>query len=298
MCCRKSLMLLSLSFLLTGVVVSQDVYSLWETEQKPFYKANNLQEYEEEVWETLCVFNVTEPTLTIYPARGENSGQAVVVVPGGGYTLVALYHEGYDIAERLASQGITAAVLKYRLPDPVSSTKPEMVPLADARQALKRLRDMSETYGFKQDQVGMMGFSAGSHLTTVVGLWNTGDPQMQPNFSGLIYGVTNLTPVNIDWLEKDLYHRKMTSSELKQQRLLDQVSKETPPAFLVHAYDDDICLVEESTRYAERLRENGVAVEMHLFPTGGHGFGIGRETGGTRQWMDLFVHWVKTRASP
>lgn len=288
-------LVLVLSCLFVGEVVSQDVYKIWEGQEKPYYVRNNLQEYEEEAWETMCVFDVTEPTLTVYPAQGENTGKAVMVVPGGGYSMVAMYHEGYDIAKILAANGITAAVLKYRLPKPESSKKPEKVPLSDARQALKVLRGMSEKYGIENDHVGMVGFSAGSHLTTVAGLWKSKYPVEVPDFSGLIYGVTNMSKINIEWLEKDLYHRKMTRKEIRQNQLLDLVDAKTPPAFLVHAYDDDVCLVEESTLYAEKLRKHGVEVEMHLFPTGGHGFGVGRETGGTKQWLDLFVTFVKTQ---
>ena len=291
----SSSLVLLLTILCTGAVHSQDVYNIWEGQKKPYYLENDLEEYEEEAWQTMCVFNVTEPTLTVYKAQGDNSGKAVIVIPGGGYSLVAMYHEGYDIAQYLAENGITAAVLKYRLPNPESSKKPEKVPLADARQALTVLREMSDKYGITNDHVGMVGFSAGSHLTTVASLWRTRKPQEAPDFSGLIYGVTNMSEINIEWLEKDLYHRKMTRKEIKRNQLLDLVNKDTPPAFLVHAYDDDVCLVEESTLYAEKLRQHEVEVEMHLFPTGGHGFGAGRETGGTKQWLDLFVTWVKTQ---
>jgi len=272
---------------------AQDVYKLWEGQKKPYYKANNLKEYEEEAWNTQCVFNVTEPTLTVYKAKGTNTGKAVIVIPGGGYSLVAMYHEGYDIAEILAAQGVTAAVLKYRLPKTESSDRPELVPLADTRQALKLLKDKAGQYGFDPDLVGVMGFSAGSHLATVVSLWENKDQAEKPAFSALIYGVTNLTKANIEWLENDLYHRKMTEKELDQNRLLDLVSKDSPPAFLVHAYDDDVCRVEESTLYAQKLFDHKVPVEMHLFPEGGHGFGVGRKGAGTMQWLDLFVKWLE-----
>ncbi len=204
----------------------------------------------------------------------------------------AMYHEGYDIAKVLAEQGITAAVLKYRLPKIESSDQPEQVPLSDARQAFKLLRGKAQKYGLNSNKIGVMGFSAGSHLATVVGLWKSKDGDENPDFSALIYGVTNLTKVNIEWLEQDLYHRKMTESELLQNKLLDQVDKNTPPAFLVHAYDDDVCHVEESTLYAQKLFDNGVGVEIHLFPTGGHGFGVGRKEGGTNQWLNLFAKWL------
>lgn len=272
---------------------AQDVYNIWEGQKKPFYKKNALQEYEKESWGVMCVFDITEPTLTVYKAEGVKSEKAVIILPGGGYSLLAVYHEGHDLAKVLAKNGITAAVLKYRLPNPESSPHPEKVPLADTRRALKLLRENAEKYGIEKSQVGVLGFSAGSHLATVASLWESGDVDENPAFSALIYGVTNLSLANLQWLEENLYFRKMTAAEVTQNTLLDLVSPKTPPAFLVHAYDDDVCKIEETTLYAEKLFANKVPVETHLFPKGGHGFGMGRETDGTNQWVPLFLNWVK-----
>lgn len=273
-------------------VLCQEVFSLWEKGEKPYYKPNELKEYEEEAYHTLCVFEVTEPTLTIYRARIENTGKAVLIIPGGGYSLVAMNHEGYDIAQALSEQGITAAVLKYRLPNPKSSDQPEKVPLADARQAMVKMHSMAKDYEFDPNKLGVMGFSAGSHLATILATWPTESGEERPDFSALIYGVTDLSLDNLKWLEESLYYRKLTPDEIEQNTLLNLVNKSTPPAFLVHAYDDDICRVEESTLYAQKLQEFGVNTEMHLFSKGGHGFGIGREEDGTNQWLGLFIHWL------
>ena len=278
-----------------GECVAQDVYKLWEGREKPYYKENQLEEYEKvSSFDVVCAYDVTEPTLTVYRAKAENSRRAVILLPGGGYELVAIYHEGHDLAKILAGQGITTAVLKYRLPRTESSDQPHLVPLADTRRALKLLRTHSEKYGFEKDKLGVMGFSAGSHLATVASLWKSGDAAENPNFSGLIYGVTDLSAENRKWLEESLYHRKMTDEEVARNTLLELVSKDTPPTFLVHAYDDEVCNVRESTLYAEQCVEHGVPVEMHLFPKGGHGFGVGRKTDGTDQWVQLFVNWLKT----
>lgn len=273
--------------------MGQDVFQLWSPGEKPYYKENTLKEYEKEEWGTMNAYQVTEPTLTIYPAQGENSGKSVILIPGGGYSLVAINHEGYDLAKVLSAHGITTAVLKYRLPDTASSDKPHLVPITDARRAMKLLRSKADQYKFDKGKVGLLGFSAGSHLATVASLWKSEDKDENPAFSALIYGVTNIRADNIAWLEKSLYYRKMTEAEIAQNTLLDLVDKDTPPAFLVHAYDDQVCHVSESTLYAEKLFEHKVPAEMHLFPTGGHGFGMGRETGGTKQWVNLFVNWLK-----
>lgn len=272
---------------------AQEIIDLWEGESMPYAKANRVEEYEDACWEARCVYQVTDPTLTVYRAEGKNSGKAVIVLPGGGYEAEAIHHEGYDVAAALSRVGITAAVLKYRLPDPETSDRPEQVPLSDVRRAIELLRSRSERYDLHAGEVGLMGFSAGSHLATVASLWDVEKPEQRPDFSALIYGVTRLTDDNRKWLEKSLYHRKLSEAEIRQNTLLEQVSAKTPPAFLVHALDDTVCHYTESTLYAEALLRQGVAVEMHLFAEGGHGFGLGREAGGTSQWIGLAASWIE-----
>lgn len=282
-----------LFFLICTLGNAQEEFRLWEDKKIPFYKDNNLVEFEKEIWGTTAVGNITEPTLTIYKADGQNTGKAVVIIPGGGYELVAMYHEGYELAQLLSKNGITAAVLKYRIPNPESSNEPHMVPLTDGRKALKIMHEKAEAYGINSSDIGVIGFSAGSHLATVLGLWKSEEENENPDFTGLIYGVTNLTEGNQGWLESNLYHRKLTKEEIAQNTLLDLVTEDSPQAFLVHAIDDDSCRLEETTLYAQKLVEHQVLAETHIFPKGGHGFGVGRASDGTNQWVQLFVNWVK-----
>lgn len=290
---RAFLILIGIVYIGMTPLRAQEVIALWSNEEMPYYKENKLQEYEKEAWGTRCVFNITEPTLTIYKPKSDNTGKAVIIIPGGGYELVAMYHEGYHLAEALSKQGITAAVLKYRLPNPASSNEPNMVPLSDGRRALKIMHENAESFGIDSNQIGVIGFSAGSHLATVLSLWKSNNGNENPDFSGLIYGVTKLSKTNLEWLEKSLYFRKLSDEEIKQNTLLNLVTKNTPPTFLVHANDDDICPVEETTLYAQKLFENNVVAETHIFPKGGHGFGMGRASDGTDQWVSLFVNWIK-----
>ena len=222
-------------------------YNLWDGQEKPYAKVSGVEEYEEETWGTRCVYNVTDQTLSVYPARGQNLGVGVAILPGGAYMAEAIDSEGHDVAKVLSDFGITAAVLKYRLPNPKTSDQPHMVPLTDTRKALKLLRQISWQFGFRRDKVGVLGFSAGSHLATVTSLWKSDDVEENPSFSGLMYGTTNLSDENLKWLEDSLYFRKLTPTEIEQNWLLDLVTPATPPAFLSHAYDDDVCKVEEST---------------------------------------------------
>lgn len=273
-------------------VMAQQVIPLWGEDDPPYSKPHENAEYEAPCWLAVCAYQVSEPTLTLYLPSGKGNGKAVIVLPGGGYEVEAVYHEGYEIAEALARDGTVAAVLKYRLPNPETSTVPEQAPLSDVRQALQLLREKQGEYGFSASRVGVMGFSAGSHLATLVSVGQAAEAVKNPDFSMLIYGVTRLTPENREWLEKTFYHRSMTPAEITEQTLLERVDENSPPAFLVHSLDDDTCHYSESTLYAEALTRHGVETELHLFARGGHGFGPGRDSDGTSQWLELASNWL------
>lgn len=284
-------LLLLMAVLIQPASAQQEI-SLWGQESPPYSKESSVKEYAAPCWGADCAYQVVSPTLTIYKPEGKGDGNVVLVLPGGGYDVVAIFHEGSEIAEALASKGTTAAVLKYRLPNPETSTHPELVPLSDVRQAMRLLRNEQGSLGIEAERVGVMGFSAGSHLATFASLHGVAEPGLNPDFSMLIYGVTNLTPNNLEWLEKSLYHRKLTDAEIAEQTLLNHVDENSPPAFLVHAMDDETCHFTESTLYADALTQNGVEVEMHLFSEGGHGFGPGRKEEGTDQWLTLAANWL------
>ena len=273
---------------------AEEVLDIWQG-RPPHYKENRLEEYVKEAGGVPCAHNVTSPTLTIYAARGKASGGALVVLPGGGYEVESIVEEGQVIAEYLASRGTTAAVLKYRLPLLESSDQPHLVPVSDARRAISLLRSMADTYGFDPSKVGVMGFSAGGHLAATVSVLPSGSADENPDFSALIYPPTTMTAENQTWLEETLFHRAMTPEEVRQYSLTDNVTSSSPPAFLVHSYDDVVVPISESQAYAEALRAAGQEVEVHFFARGGHGFGPGRPDDGTAQWLDLASDWIRRR---
>jgi len=272
--------------------LAQQVIPLWLEAAPPYSKPHTLEEYEAPCWKATCAYQIVNPTLTLYTPGANANGNAVVILPGGGYEAEAIYYEGFEIAQALARRGTTAAVLKYRLPNPETATKPEQVPLSDVRRALYLLRKNQTQYQFSATRFGLLGFSAGGHLATMASVNRATEPAQNPDFSILIYGVTNLTPENRQWLEETLYHRKMTSAEIAEQTLLERIDESTPPAFLVHALDDEVCHYTESTLYAEALTRHGVDAELHLFARGGHGFGPGRDQDGTSQWLELAANWL------
>jgi acetyl esterase/lipase len=289
----KSILTLLL-VLVSHVLGGEEVMDLWEG-QPPYSKPNALEEFVKESWGVPCVHNVTHPTLTIFPAQGENSGRAMVILPGGGYEVESIVAEGREIAEYLASHGITAAVLKYRLPLAEASDQPHLLPLTDARKAISLMKSMADTYGFEPSKVGIMGFSAGGHLATAASVLTSKKEDENPDFSALVYPVTTLAPENQKWLEKTLFHRSMTAEEKRQYSLVDKVTSATPPTFLLHAYDDDVVPISESIVFADALTAVGQDVEVHFFAQGGHGFGPGRPEDGTDQWLGLLADWIQRR---
>jgi acetyl esterase/lipase len=138
-----------------------------------------------------------------------------------------------------------------------------------------------------------MGFSAGGHLATAVSVLRSDNKDENPDFSVLIYPVTTLGAENQKWLEEDLFHRPMTADEMRLYSLVEHVDGATPPAFLLHAYDDEVVPVSESIVFAEALTAVGQDVEVHFFARGGHGFGPGRLEDGTGQWLALLADWIK-----
>lgn len=273
-------------------VIAQDVFHLW-TQSPPYSKPHTLEETVIESWGVPCLKNVTVPTLTVYRAQGDPARRAMVILPGGGYAVESFVAEGQRIAEFLSSQGIVAAVLKYRLPLKEASDQPHLLPVTDALRAISLMKSRAGDYGFDASRVGIMGFSAGGHLAATVSVWKAHEPNENPDFSALIYPVTTLSADNQKWLEESLFHRSMTDKEKRQYDLAANVTKSTPPAFLLHAYDDDVVPVAESLSYARALAYAGKDVEMHLFAHGGHGFGPGRTKDGTSQWLGLLANWIK-----
>lgn len=217
-----------------------------------------------------AVIHVRTPTLKIFrPARAD--GSAVLVAPGGAYQRVVLDKEGDETAMRLAEAGVTAAVLVYRLPEDGWASGID-APLEDARRAMEILRGLA---GIDRKRVGALGFSAGGNLVARLALEQG---EARPDFVGLIYAA---------------YLDGAGSIAMpSEQDLIGRVTAGAPPVFLVHAADDGTVPVALSVRMFEALRAAGVPAELHVFPEGGHGFGIaGAGRRPVAQWPDLYLRW-------
>ena len=200
------------------------------------------------------------------------NGQMVIVCPGGGYAIVSTYNEGLYVADWMLDRGITVAVVKYRLPN-----YNHEVPYSDVANAFRYCRAHAEEWGV--NQIGVMGFSAGGHLAaTASNLWT--DDITRPDFSVLIYPVITLTPGRT---HHGTHKNLLGEKRMMQERYMDkysmekQVGRQTPPTFLALCSDDKTVPAENSLIYYNRLIELDVPAEMHIWPTGGHGWGFSSE---------------------
>lgn len=228
---------------------------------------------------------VLDPILIVYPAPNPN-GQAVIACPGGGYSYLAKYHEGADMAPWFNARGITYAVLLYRMPE-----QHHDVPLSDTQQALRLLRSKADAYGIRQ--VGIMGSSAGGHLASTTATHFT-DDATRPDFQILFYPVISLDPeITHSGTRKSLLGAKPDASLNWRYSNETQVSPATPPAFIMHSADDDVVHPDNSIRYYQALRQAGVPVELNIYPVGGHGWGFRDDFPYKDAWTGSLEVWLK-----
>ena len=229
------------------------------------------------------VFGATEADYLAYPADADRAtGQAVVICPGGGYAAVCFDHEGIQVARWLNERGITAVVLRYRMPN----GHPD-IPVEDALAAIRMVREKARLWHVDPHRVGIMGFSAGGHLASTVSTHFENDSQ-RPDISILIYPVITMD---------ERYTHKVSREELIGRdapiELVDrysnekQVSDRTPVTFLALSDDDGGVPPVNSTMYYEALKAHGVPAELHVYPSGGHGWG----------WLETFKYHDELRTS-
>ena len=239
------------------------------------------------------------PTLSIFLPQKPN-GTSVIICPGGGYAILSFEKEGILVAKEFNKQGVAAFVLKYRLPDDSSNTDRSLSPLQDAQQAILTVRKNAVMWGLNPNRVGIMGFSAGGHLAATAsthfernaGIMNPDSISLRPDFSILLYPVISF--------DSSIAHKgsrdRLVGAHASAEKINDfsnelQVNSKTPPSFLVHAGDDRSVPVENSIRYYQACIKNKVPAEMHLYPAGGHGFGLFNKTT-SDNWVERMFNWL------
>ena len=233
------------------------------------------------------VSDVTTPTLTVYPASHPN-GMAIIMCPGGGYGGLAMKHEGHDMAPWFNTQGITYAVLKYRMPNGHHE-----VPLSDAEQAIRMVREHAAEWGVNPQRVGIRGASAGGHLAASLATLYSSD-KTRPDFQILFYPVISMQKgVTHGGSRKNLIGEN-PSQELEQKYSLErQVSPGTPQAFIMLSSDDDAVPPINGIGYFLALRDHKVPASLHAYPTGGHGWGFRDNFTYKRQWTEELEKWLR-----
>jgi len=289
-----------LVLLASGRLLAQQTFPLYSG-TVPDSQPSAVQETNVTVPNGALISTVVQPSLTAFlPAPGTANGTAVIICPGGGYARLAIDHEGYDVAKRLNQMGVTAFVLKYRLPNDKSQPDKSIAPLLDAQQALRLVRQQAAKYSLNPERIGMMGFSAGGHLAATAGTHfarpvgsNPGSASVRPAFLVLLYPVISFS----DSLRNagscdNLLGKSPTADQVRLYSNELQVSAQTPPTFLVHAQDDKSVPVNNSIVFYQACLRHGVAAEMHLYPKGGHGFGMNNKTT-SDLWTDRLRNWFE-----
>lgn len=230
------------------------------------------------------IINVTSPTLEIYlPDKTKATGTAVIICPGGAYYGLAFIHEGKQVAQWLSSLGVTAFVLHYRLPNDATMKDKSLAPLQDAQQAMRLVRKQAKEWNIDPLKIGVMGFSAGGHLASSLSVHyndkvyeTTDTTSARPDFSILIYPVITMDAATTNSGSRDNLLGKAPSEKMVKYFSNElQVTKNTAPAFLVHSIDDGAVPVINSINYAMALKQNKIPCELHLYQSGGHGYGMG-----------------------
>ena len=241
----------------------------------------------------VTVGNVSRPTMTVYSPDGKNTGAAVVVFPGGGYLVLSMDLEGSEVCDWLTSKGITAVLLKYRVPGkghPRSGPYPDSPEaLEDAQRTVGLVRFHAAEWHIDPHKIGVLGFSAGGHLVAAMSthfehrsypaLDAADKESCRPDFAVAIY------PGHLSLAE---------NSFALNPDIRTHISSQTPPTFLLQNEDDHVDRVEDSLSYYAALKKAGIPVEMHLYAQGGHAFGLRRTKDPVTGWPQLVETWLRT----
>ena len=294
---KKGVLFMLVVFMNTYLSAQNEVIELWKKGVPNSIKATDYEEFHDEKMDR--VGKISNPTLTVFVPKNPN-GTSVVICPGGGYQFLAINKEGYKTAEWFNSLGITAFVLKYRLPSDVIMENKSVGPLQDAQESVRFIRRNASKWNLNPAKIGILGYSAGGHLAASLSTkynevvyQNSDSISAKPNFSLLIYPVISMT--------NDITHKgsrnnllgKLASDEFIEQFSTEKlINAETPTTFLVHAIDDKSVPVENSINYFLGLKKHNVISEMHLYQKGSHGFGLGKD-GTSSFWTSHCEKWLQ-----
>ncbi|QQL48739.1 alpha/beta hydrolase [Mucilaginibacter ginkgonis] len=258
--------------------------------------ASYVEKFENGDW----MSRVSKPQLLpFFPAEGKANGTAVVICPGGGYAGLSMVKEGQKVALKLNEIGITAFVLKYRLPSDSIMVDKTIGPLQDAQRAMQMVRQNAAKWHIDPVKVGIMGFSAGGHLASTEGTHyskavvpNPDNVNLRPDFMMLIYPVITFGQYAHTGSRDNLLGKNASQKMLDLYSNEKQITKDTPPTFIAHAEDDDVVPVQNALMFYNNLLAANVKAEMHIYQSGGHGFGLNNPKE-SADWFAELVVWMK-----
>lgn len=233
------------------------------------------------------VANVVNPSITVFKSETPNS-TTIIMCPGGGYARLAMNHEGFDMAPWMNAQGITYVVLKYRMPNGNHE-----VPLSDAEQAIRLVRQHASEWNVNPNKVGIMGASAGGHLASTLAT-HYSSKETRPDFQILFYPVITMNPAVSHGGSRENLLGKSPSAELEKKFSNElQVTAETPKAFIMLSSDDRAVVPQNGVNYYMALVQNKVPAALHIYPIGGHGWGFRDNFIYKRQWTGELEKWLR-----
>ena len=292
--------LLALCCLVTALSAAEDWKPLWPGEAPGAKRPPAGTETVTDGWR---YSDIEVPQYVVYPAAADKrTGQAVVIFPGGGYGILAMNHEGHDYAKWLNQRGITGVVVKYRVSGKAELGYQFPLPFLDARRAIRTVRANAKEWGVDPAKVGVMGSSAGGHLASLCttrfadtfpeeGKDEIDKQSARPDFSILIYPVISMGPIAHGGSRTNLLGKEPSLEMLEKCSTEKQVSKETPPVFLLTTADDMVDC-RNSFDFASACKAKGVPVSLHCFEKGGHGYGLNGK-GELSAWPTLLDAWLK-----
>ena len=299
--------LIFLLFFSAVTVEAQQFYPIWPAGKKP--NSNSVQ-----VTDSISgdrVHRVGTPGIYAFPVeKEENTGTAVLICPGGGYSRLSHIYSGFQLARWFNAQGINAFVLLYRLPHQPDIVRRELAPIQDAQRAMRYLRKNASTFRIDTTRLGAMGVSAGGHLASSVGTLrqdfaavndDVDKAGFRPDFLILLSPVITMGEYTHRGSKRNLLGSDTTKAMVMKWSNEFNVTTATPPAFIVHANNDSAVSVRNSLAFHQALVEKKVDASLHIFPQGGHAIKTFDNPGSTAMWLSLLELWLKEKgfvASP
>lgn len=299
----KYILSIFISAFLMNVVQAQETLPLYPNGIPNSKPSPNREKQEVRDNGMVIVSEISVPALLIFrPEKPAPSRTAVIIFPGGGYHINAIKHEGLDIAKQLNEWGVTAFVVKYRIPSDATMINKEIGPLQDAQQAISLVRENATKWNIDPEKIGIMGFSAGGHLASTAAthykrpvLPESKNHNLRPDFLILGYPVISFSDsIGHIGSRNNLLGTTPSDEEIREYSNEHHVTADTPPTFIIHAADDKGVLPANSIVFYESLLRHQVPAELHIYERGGHGFGMDNPTT-DEKWMKSLRNWLVSR---